>query len=356
MRAAKLVVVLSLVLSAVSAAPARAHGKMHCNDPRPDAANGYGSFDPIAAPGQEPAGHEHAWFGNNAVLDAGQRANATYQGMVGQSTDCSNPGDSGVYWVPAFYQLLTDGTWRRMQFKSAIGYYRPWHWPRKRGDQNPSSPTESYPPDLRLIAGDGSSTAPQPTNVVSWNCNVGSDQGGPFTDLEQAACHTATGGVVRAGFHVDFPSCWTGTLNQKTGPGNTADYTDRTGDGVLDQLIRVSGTSSKPVCTTGYDRRLPALRLTVQLLTWDGQDYRGDGKDVALSSGPRTAGPDQLPGTADDELVPGAVSQWTLHADFWNTWVQGAPGSSGNHLWGMVGRCLNTSSAHSHGSSVVCGS
>jgi hypothetical protein len=361
MRAARILVALALAVSAVSAvsaagtAPARAHGKMHCNDPRPDAANGYGAFDPIAFPGREPAGHEHAFFGNNAALSAGQRAKASYRSLVGQSTDCSNPGDSAVYWVPSFYQRLPDGSWRRMRFRSAIAYFRPWHWPRRSGDQNAASPTGSYPPDLRMIAGDGSSTRPQPTSVVNWNCNVASSRPGRYTDLVQAACHTATGPVVRAGFHVDFPSCWTGRLNQKRGPGNTADFTDRTGDRVLDQLTRVTGTSVNPVCTTGYDRRLPSLRLSVQLLTWDGRDYRGDGRDVALSSGPRTAGRDLLPRTADDELVPGAVSQWTLHADFWNTWAQGLPGSTSNDLRGMVGRCINTASAHPHGSTVVCG-
>jgi len=82
---------------------------------------------------------------------------------------------------------------------------------------------------------------------------------------------------------------------------------------------------TKAGCPAGFPQKLPQLRLALQ---WD---YRGNGRDLTLSS------------SAHDG-VP-----FNMHADFWNTWVQSG-------LKDMVDRCINTNTAHPHGSSVVCGS
>jgi len=37
-----------------------------------------------------------------------------------------------------------------------------------------------------------------------------------------------------------------------------------------------------------------------------------------------------------------------MHSDFWNTWVQ-------TGLKTMVDRCINTNTAHTHGSQAICG-
>jgi hypothetical protein len=345
------------LLTAVPTA-ALAHGKMHCNDARPDAANGYGRFDPIVAPGVEPFGHEHAFFGSNALLQPGQRANATYASLVGTSTDCSNPGDSAVYWAPAVYQVTVDAqglaTARRMTWKTNDPYYRPWFYPVKRQDQTASSGTVPHPPDARIIAGDPTSTGPQA--VVRFHCNEGSSRPGPYDSWVQAACHTATGTVVRAGVRVDLPQCFAGTSNSHSGPGNTADYTGRSDDGVIDRYAYATGTATNPTCPAGFTAsKVAAIRQSLQILNPDGTDYRGDGRDLALSSGPWSNGRDGVQGTADDYPIPGEASQYTMHVDFWNTWVQGTPGTTGNTYWGMVTRCDNTNTSHAHGSTTTCG-
>jgi hypothetical protein len=74
-------------------------------------------------------------------------------------------------------------------------------------------------------------------------------------------------------------------------------------------------------CPPGFPHKLSALRMTI---TWD---YQGDGSDIELSS---------------------SDSQYSMHADFWNTWEQ--PG-----LEDMLDRCVNNPSAHPHGSGTVCG-
>ena len=351
-------VATALAAAVLTVAPALAHGHMHCNAVQGGPAEvGFGRFDPIVSPGVEPAGHEHMFFNNAEILAAGQRANATYAAMTGNGQgNCENPGDKAIYWVPSIFQKWFDAQgphWTRLRAHAGIFYYRPWSWPKKRANQGTSpAPSNAQPPDLRVVAGDPTATAAQPTNVVNWTCNVGSSRPGPYTSAVQAACDTATGSTVRLGFHIDFPSCWDGQLNSHAGPGNTADFTDRTGDGVADHLARVGGTSTDPTCPAGFGQRLNSIRYAIQLDDRFGNDYRGNGQDLYLST---SAGDDGTFGTPDDAPVTAQQSQWTLHGDFWNTWIQGTPGSTGSTLNGMVTRCLNTSSAHPHGSSVVCG-
>lgn len=332
-----------------TAGPVLAHGKMHCYGQRGNAVSGSGTFDPIVYPGLEPAGHDHTFLANRRIMEPGQRANATYSYLVGDpNTPCQNIGDTAAYWFPTIYQVSGEPgarVYQPLQVGLFIAYYRSFQGM----DVQTGFGNEAYPPDLRMIAGDGHAVGPQPTNRVNWTCNQGSNRFGPWTSAVQAACNTATGSVVRLGFHVDFPSCWSGTLNSHLGPTNTADASGSHPE-VFQQVLYPTGSPpASRACPTGFPHKLSMLRMSVQLKLPDGSDYyRGDGTDLALSSGPRD------PQTG--ELLPGEASQWTLHADFWNTWTQGTAGTTGSTLNGMIGRCINTSTAHPHGSSTVCGS
>lgn len=94
---------------------------------------------------------------------------------------------------------------------------------------------------------------------------------------------------------VDFPTCWDGQQNTKTGTGNTADYTTRNDDGVTDHLAYAGGTASNPTCPSGFTAgRLPYLGMAIQFLDRNGNDYRGDGTDIALASGAWSVGPDGI--------------------------------------------------------------
>jgi hypothetical protein len=176
-RLALALAVLAIALL-LPASPALAHGKVHCN---PEV--GRGMFDPITAPGAEPAAHEHTFLGNRAILDRGQRADATYSSLVGTATTCSNQGDSAAYWYPTIYQKVGN-TWHPLRTHAFIAYYRSWEGlpPRQTGAGN-----VAYAPDTRMIAGNRSATRPQSTGVVGWNCNQSSSRPGPYTSAVLAS-------------------------------------------------------------------------------------------------------------------------------------------------------------------------
>jgi hypothetical protein len=110
---------------------------------------------------------------------------------------------------------------------------------------------------------------------------------------------------------------------------------------VTDHLTYAGGTASNPTCPSGFTAgRLPYLRMAIQFLDKNGNDYRGDGTDIALASGAWSVGPDGIQGNGDDYPIPGAASQYTLHGDFFQSWVRDIAGSQ-NDLQGMVQRCIN---------------
>ena len=106
----------------------------------------------------------------------------------------------------------------------------------------------------------------------------------------------------------NFPTCWTGKLNDHTKDGNTADFM---GDPMFtgnQMAYTVAGQ-----CPKGFPVKLPKARFTWQ---WD---YHGDGSDIAFSSG----------------MGAGLGQGFTFHADFWNTWDQ-------TTLQNAVNTCINT--------------
>ncbi len=207
-----------------------------------------------------------------------------------------------------------------------------------------------------MIAGSAASTGPHPN--VSWNCNEGSNRPGPYGSAVEAACHTArdasstssnpTYNKVRLGVHIDFPTCLNDAeqLNPKTGPGNTADFSGNPNHNITQRVAYATGPTSNRTCPAGFQgRKMPFLRMAIQFLDKNGNGYRGNGTDIALTSGPRDSAGD---------LIPGEASQYTMHGDFWNTWVRDEPNTESD-LVGMINRCINTTSGHPHGSSIVCG-
>ncbi|WP_344061956.1 DUF1996 domain-containing protein [Nostocoides vanveenii] len=108
---------------------------------------------------------------------------------------------------------------------------------------------------------------------------------------------------------VRFPSCWDGQFNDHQQDGNTADFMGGHPAGFVQHVAYpVMGA-----CPAGFGARLPTLVFTE---SWD---YRGNGKDVALSSG----------------MWPAAGAGYTFHADFWNTWEPAT-------LQYMTDQCINT--------------
>jgi hypothetical protein len=278
--------------------PAAAHGKMHC---KPSA--GTAQVDPMVSPGAHHSAHQHTFFANRKILTLEDPSMASYSDLTGASTACKNLADSAVYWIPTLYTAKGP-----LAPRAFIAYYRDFD------HDETGIGVEPFPADLRIVAGDASSSVAQDKAIVNWTCNQNSSRRGPYSSPAEANCAAATGTVYLTA-HIDFPSCWDGRLNSHTGDANTADHSGTPG-AVVNHFAYVV----RKACPAGFTHRVPDLRMTI---SWD---YRGDGKDVSLSSGHPN----------------------TMHGNYWNTWVQSG-------LQEMIDRCINTTLRHPHGNVALCG-
>ncbi len=255
------------------------------------------TVDPIVFPGSYPAGHEHVFSGSKVFggMTGQQRAGAKYSQLAGKTTACidADGKDTALYWVPTLYQRTSSGN-KRIPVIFADAYYKSF-------DGQQQGAGVAYPADARLVTGHPENTGNLPsTKQVEWRCGGGSNRNGPYVSPIEAACDRATG-TVRLTANVVFPSCWSGKSNSHTGPGNTADFHPAFTGSRQQYAYPVNGN-----CPAGYPNETTRVSFSF------GWDYRGDGRDVFLSS-------DRDAFRADDRnVVPGS----SLHGDFWNTWDQ----------------------------------
>jgi hypothetical protein len=141
--------------------------------------------DPIVAPGQPGASHDHSFVGATTTS-----AFSTLQSLVSSPTTCTRPGHTAAYWMPT---LLVAG--QPVAPLGATIYYR----------RETLSPLSTFPSGLRMIAGDAKATTPQPLRITYWNCGVA---GGVPPQSSVPACPNGRQRMLR--LHVRFPSCWDG--------------------------------------------------------------------------------------------------------------------------------------------------
>lgn len=288
-----------IVASLALAAPALALGKFFQAIPA-----GYAQVDPIAAHGNARSDHLHLFLGASGFLKLPHPEAASYASVVGKDTGISNnPDDTAAYWIPALLYTSGPNAGKPVPFRKFFAYYRSF-------DHQTTGAAEPYAPDTRLITGNGEQPAKTPldTSRYNWTCDERSSRAGPYPDIATANCAAAKGSVYLTA-HVDFPSCWDGKLAAHNVPGDTRDSAHY-------------AFASKHACPAGFPIKMTELRETFK---WD---YQGDGSDVALSS-------DLVQRKAGNMVKPGQ----TLHADFWNTWVQ--TGGAHGGLVGMVRSCIN---------------
>lgn len=139
-------------------------------------------------------------------------------------------------------------------------------------------PIRAFPAGLRVIAGNSRATGPQPTSVFYWGC-AHDENAGQLTSPPQCTDQ------LRA--HIVFPNCWDG-VNL-----DSADHRSH------------MAYSSGGRCPADHPVALPRLTIAV------GWNATPAPASVSLSSGPA----------------------YTMHADFLNSWRQGA-------LESLVSRCL----------------
>jgi hypothetical protein len=237
--------------------------------------------DPIVHPGDPGASHLHDFFGNLST-----DANATRTRMLDSNTSCRDWDDTAGYWSPVGYlngEQITPIR-QRLYYLGSV-----------------SGSVNTFPADLRMIAGDPTATSAAKNRHVAWSCGGGSTplSTHPYDCTPYQGLSGLVDGIVG---NVDFPECWDGANL------DSADHTSH-----MSYVV-------KGACPADHPVRIPSLRLRVHFGVWDpcegatpcGPNDPDDNVALSLSSGP----------------------YYTLHADFWNTWKQGA-------LDSLVTACLN---------------
>ena len=151
-----------------------------------------GMFDPIVAPGVEPAGHDHQFFGALSINASSTPADLVTANTGRDSTSCAQTRDGSAYWMPAL-QIADDpdNPVAVEPDEIRVRYAAP------RGQR-----VRAFPAGFTLIAGDKSATTLQQN--AGWRCEFDA----PRTPLEEAptGCDPDEA-IVRV---VRFPNCWDG--------------------------------------------------------------------------------------------------------------------------------------------------
>ena len=227
--------------------------------------------DPIVSPGEVSA-HLHDFFGNRST-----DADSTYGSLLAaHATSCAIRKDRASYWVPTLYVTRDDGSMEAVQPNDADLYYRIL--------TRPLRDVKPFPRGLKMIAGDGHATGPQDTSIVYWGCADGGSTGSRDRPIDCGDGHVTA--------HINFPDCLDGTnLDSNDHMRHMARSVDPNDDGIYR-------------CPRRHPVPVPRL---IFALEWPVHD----GTTVELSSG----------------------EPYTMHADFFNAWVQ-------SKLRQLVNRCI----------------
>ena len=233
--------------------------------------------DPIKLPGLPGESHLHDFFGNPST-----GAGSTYASMRAAATACGVAADTAGYWSPALYRNATKVTPAGGSTRQQI-YYR-------RNNVADSLAVAPFPPDFRMIAGTATAATYEQARAngqkygseIYWGCSNNSTG---KLQTPPASCGT---GIIT--LHVGFPNCWDGVA----APGVEM---------VAAGHVRYP---SGGACPAGFGTVLPRV---IQRFEYPVGVATGT---VTLASG----------------------NPFSAHADFWNTWEQGA-------LDRLVARCLN---------------
>jgi len=151
-----------------------------------------GMFDPIVFPGQEPAGHDHQFFGATTIDKDSTGASLVAANVNGDATTCNRLRDGSAYWMPALQVADDPANPVTVQpDEIRVRYAAP------RGQR-----VRSFPAGFTIVAGDKGATTVQAN--AGWRCEF--DRRGTPLEAAPPPCDTdeAIVGVVR------FPNCWDG--------------------------------------------------------------------------------------------------------------------------------------------------
>lgn len=270
-------VALAVTAAALTAAPASALGKVKCDvDNQP--AVSVAKHDPIVNHNQASSMHEHQFFGNTAWHGLENPNTANYEDLAGKANNCrtvlglSYSADSAGYWTPTLRYTTGAKAGQLIPAQQFTAYYRPFTNTGKFGEGR------AFPADTRLIG-----------TKYSWSCgqNAGT-RSKPVSSIPDCTGLDGSPGKTLTA-HIDIPSCWNGVLpnHKATDVGDTRDNANY-------------AYPAKGACPAAFPIKMVGVKETIQFA------YTGPGNDVGLAS-------DAMMGTSDGK---------SLHADFWNTWMQ----------------------------------
>jgi hypothetical protein len=222
--------------------------------------------DAIVFPRQPGRMHDHTYFGNRSTDAFSTPASLRRSGR----TTCGERADKSAYWAPT---LFVAG--RAVAPLGVVTRYL----------RSTDEPVESFPPGLKMIAGNMHAHTAQSQRVTSWNCAV---EGSRRSSTMPTCPIGRFGGLI---LRVAFPDCWDGRRL------DSADHKSH------------MAYSSKGACPRSHPVEVPGLHLFVFY------PVRG-GRTTELASGGWFSG----------------------HADFVNGWNQ-------TRLVGLLDRYLNAMDA-----------
>ena len=218
--------------------------------------------DPIVYPGKPGASHQHTFVGNSTT-----DAFSSFGSLRSGETTCMRADDTAAYWVPALYQGTTE-----VLPVAATVYYR----------RGTLAEVNTFPNNLRMIAGDAKATSPQGMRITFWSCGVAS---GVDRSAEVPTCPDTRGSFLR--LHIRFPECWDGRRLDSADHKSHMAYAMRAG------------------CPSTHPVEVPQITQIYRYPTRGGEGF---------------------------SLASGGV--YSAHADFVNAWNPGA-------LRKLVEGCLN---------------
>jgi len=257
--------------------------------------------DPIVYPG-DPGGspHNHAFFGNKST-----NARSTYRSLRNAKTTCTDAKDLAAEWTPTG-SYKKNGSWHFMK----PGRIRVYYFPSLRVGID--GPLSTIPKNIRIIGGNPHAMSARQNPAVRWTCGgpKAPEVNHPYNCLPYTA---GVGTPLRDGVRamVDFPFCW---------DGKHLDSPDHFSHVIYPDPKDTTPHEHPPDCPGGHPKNIPAISVRVHWPIYDPcfgatpcGPYNSSGKKVKirLSSGP----------------------YWTMHADFWNAWVQ-------KRLNQLVDQCL----------------
>lgn len=238
--------------------------------------------DPIVYPGQPGMGHLHAFYGNTST-----DAYSTRHSLLAARTTCTDKKDKAAVWAPTAF-IKKGGTWRALKpYRERTYYFR--------AIRKEVAPVTSIPANLKIIAGNKDANSPAGNPPLRWYCGEGTPER-PFPYDCRPYNDPGEDGVRAI---LDLPFCWDGVHVDSPDHRSHLIYSDPTD--TTPQL-------NPAVCPASHPRYIPAISIRVHLPIQDpcagvkpcGPWNGGKHVRLKLSSGP----------------------YWTMHVDFWNTWVQ----------------------------------